>query len=207
MTTALYLVRMPIALAAILLLFLSCMQSVSDQDPTPTVEPHDPAGTATRDAAQTSVAQLRGTIQADLTRTAKVPPTKTPLSQADQIATRDASARQTEMFETGYRDFKTEEARQKAAQIDKDITSDVATMDAEHDATKAITEQWLLNDHYAEQTRSAGGECDPSYPLVCIFPLSAVGDLDCSDIPYRGFTVRDPDPHFFDGDFDGVGCE
>jgi hypothetical protein len=49
--------------------------------------------------------------------------------------------------------------------------------------------------------------CDPSYPTVCIAPVSQVGDLDCGDIPYRRFTVRPPDPHRFDGDNDGIGCE
>ena len=47
--------------------------------------------------------------------------------------------------------------------------------------------------------------CDPSYPDVCI--PSPPPDLDCSDIPYRRFQVRPPDPHRFDGDGDGVGCE
>lgn len=52
-----------------------------------------------------------------------------------------------------------------------------------------------------------GGGCDPSYPDqgVCIPPSPP--DLDCGDIPYRRFTVIPPDPHRFDGDFDGVGCE
>jgi micrococcal nuclease len=42
---------------------------------------------------------------------------------------------------------------------------------------------------------------------VCIPPPPP--DLDCGDIPYRNFTVRHdvPDPHRFDGDKDGVGCE
>lgn len=47
--------------------------------------------------------------------------------------------------------------------------------------------------------------CDPSYPTVCI--PSPPPDLDCKDIPHRNFTVRQPDPHRFDGDQDGVGCE
>ncbi len=53
----------------------------------------------------------------------------------------------------------------------------------------------------------SGGNCDPSYPGVCIPPYSQVGDLDCGDIPFRRFTVVPPDPHRFDGDGDGVGCE
>ena len=47
--------------------------------------------------------------------------------------------------------------------------------------------------------------CDPSYPGVCIPPPPP--DLDCGDIPYSDFTVVGSDPHGFDGDGDGVGCE
>jgi len=47
--------------------------------------------------------------------------------------------------------------------------------------------------------------CDPSYPTVCIPPPPP--DLDCDDIPYRNFVVRPPDPHRFDRDGDGIGCE
>jgi hypothetical protein len=47
--------------------------------------------------------------------------------------------------------------------------------------------------------------CDPSYPDVCIPP--APPDLDCGDVPYRRFRVVAPDPHGFDADADGVGCE
>ena len=54
---------------------------------------------------------------------------------------------------------------------------------------------------------SPPGECDPSYPTVCIPPISVYGDLDCRDVPYRRFQVVPPDPHGFDGDYDGVGCE
>lgn len=48
-------------------------------------------------------------------------------------------------------------------------------------------------------------DCHPSYPGVCIpYPPP---DLDCGDIGYRRFTVVGGDPHRFDGDHDGVGCE
>lgn len=50
-----------------------------------------------------------------------------------------------------------------------------------------------------------GGTCDPSYPSVCI--PSPPPDLDCGEIPYTNFTVIGNDPHNFDGDNDGVGCE
>jgi len=54
----------------------------------------------------------------------------------------------------------------------------------------------------APETRTG---CDPAYPTVCI--PSPPPDLDCKDLPYRRFTVLPPDPHRFDGDHDGVGCE
>jgi hypothetical protein len=50
-----------------------------------------------------------------------------------------------------------------------------------------------------------GGSCDPSYPTVCI--PSPPPDLDCGDISYTNFKVVGADPHHFDGDHDGTGCE
>jgi len=47
--------------------------------------------------------------------------------------------------------------------------------------------------------------CAPSYPGRCIPPPPP--DLDCSQIPDRNFQVLQPDPHGFDRDKDGVGCE
>jgi micrococcal nuclease len=47
-------------------------------------------------------------------------------------------------------------------------------------------------------------DCDPSYPDVCI--PSPPPDLDCDDIPHRNFEVLQPDPHKFDGNYDGIGC-
>jgi len=49
------------------------------------------------------------------------------------------------------------------------------------------------------------GDCDTAYPTVCI--PSPPPDLNCDDIPYRRFTVLPPDPHNFDGNHDGIGCE
>lgn len=58
---------------------------------------------------------------------------------------------------------------------------------------------------YPTSEPSAGGNCDPAYPTVCI--PSPPPDLDCGDIPYRRFAVVGSDPHRFDGDHDGIGCE
>ena len=48
-------------------------------------------------------------------------------------------------------------------------------------------------------------DCDLSYPTVCIPPHPP--DLDCGEVSYRRFTVLAPDPHGFDRDRDGIGCE
>jgi micrococcal nuclease len=55
------------------------------------------------------------------------------------------------------------------------------------------------------QPPPAEGNCDPSYPDVCIPPPPP--DLDCKDVPYKRFRVLPPDPHHFDRDGDGIGCE
>ena len=55
------------------------------------------------------------------------------------------------------------------------------------------------------QDQPPARNCHPSYPTVCIPPPPP--DLDCDDIPYRRFRVLPPDPHRFDRDKDGIGCE
>jgi Ca2+-binding RTX toxin-like protein len=50
-----------------------------------------------------------------------------------------------------------------------------------------------------------GGNCHPSYPTVCIPPPPP--DLDCAQVNATNFTVTGSDPHGFDGDNDGIGCE
>jgi micrococcal nuclease len=55
----------------------------------------------------------------------------------------------------------------------------------------------------------SSGNCHPSYPDFCIAPPPP--DLDCPQMSQKRFTVRhdvaNPDPHGFDGDTDGIGCE
>ncbi|HRQ42587.1 MAG TPA: thermonuclease family protein [Chloroflexota bacterium] len=57
----------------------------------------------------------------------------------------------------------------------------------------------------ASPTLPPSTHCDPSYPTVCIPPPPP--DLNCGSIPHQNFTVLEPDPHGFDRDNDGVGCE
>jgi len=54
-------------------------------------------------------------------------------------------------------------------------------------------------------TTPPSSNCHPSYPTHCIPPPPP--DLDCGEIPWRDFTVLPPDPHGFDRDHDGIGCE
>jgi micrococcal nuclease len=54
-------------------------------------------------------------------------------------------------------------------------------------------------------TTTTSASCHASYPDFCIPPPPP--DLDCGHIPRKGFRVLPPDPHRFDGDSDGVGCE
>lgn len=56
-----------------------------------------------------------------------------------------------------------------------------------------------------KETTSKENLCDPSYPALCI--PSPPPDLDCGEIPYKNFRVSGSDPHRFDGDKDGIGCE
>lgn len=51
----------------------------------------------------------------------------------------------------------------------------------------------------------AASDCSEAYPDHCIPPPPP--DLDCADVPHKRFRVLYPDPHRFDGDGDGVGCE
>jgi hypothetical protein len=48
-------------------------------------------------------------------------------------------------------------------------------------------------------------ECDSSYPDTYIH--SPPPNLNCGDISDKGFQVLSPDPHGFDRDVDGIGCE
>jgi cytoskeletal protein RodZ len=57
----------------------------------------------------------------------------------------------------------------------------------------------------APTTTTVAKNCHSSYPDFCIPPPPP--DLNCGDISQKRFTVLPPDPHRFDGDKDGVGCE
>jgi hypothetical protein len=78
-----------------------------------------------------------------------------------------------------------------------------ATMPATASAT-ATSESTATATATAIPTRNPD-VCAAEYPTVCIPPPPP--DLNCSDIPYRRFTVLPPDRHQFDRDHNGIGCE
>lgn len=55
------------------------------------------------------------------------------------------------------------------------------------------------------RTPTPGQGCDPSYPTLCLPPPPP--DLDCGNLAAKNFPVFPPDPHRFDTDRDGIGCE
>ena len=60
-----------------------------------------------------------------------------------------------------------------------------------------------VEEPLAEETEETA--CDSSYPDMCIPPPPP--NLTCDDVGARSFEVVPPDPHGFDGDNDGIGCE
>jgi hypothetical protein len=74
--------------------------------------------------------------------------------------------------------------------------------------TRTIIEQQIVkesDDDDDDGNNGDGRDCDLSYPDVCIRPFPP--DLDCPEVPHRNFKVLPPDPHDFDREGDGVGCE
>lgn len=65
-----------------------------------------------------------------------------------------------------------------------------------------VIDYWLL---LAGAQSSNPSYCSPCYPTLCIPPPPP--DLNCGNIPYSSFPVVGCDPHRFDSDFDGIGCE
>jgi micrococcal nuclease len=64
---------------------------------------------------------------------------------------------------------------------------------------------WALSMQASSTSAAGGSACDGSYPGVCIPPYPP--DLDCGNIAERDFVVRGSDPHGFDREGDGIGCE
>ncbi len=93
---------------------------------------------------------------------------------------------------------------------DRNLNSELLDANFGHIATEfcsksEFSETVWAQKHGCSEDKSEPENCDPSYPDFCI--ASAPPDLDCGDISHRNFTVLQPDPHGFDGNYDGIGCE
>lgn len=60
-----------------------------------------------------------------------------------------------------------------------------------------------LPEPILERTPSA--KCERNYPTICVPPFPP--KISCSEIPFKDFPVLFDDPHDFDIDQDGRGCE
>jgi hypothetical protein len=73
-----------------------------------------------------------------------------------------------------------------------------------------VTDAWL-EEWFPERHLGAGTWAVVGLEIATVPGLPPPPDLNCADIPYRNFrvlwNVPDPDPHRFDGDHDGIGCE
>lgn len=64
---------------------------------------------------------------------------------------------------------------------------------------------WFYPIQGSSQPGNQSGNCDPAYPNVYI--KSPPPDLNCPDVPHEHFKALPPDPHGFDRDGNGIGCE
>ncbi len=69
----------------------------------------------------------------------------------------------------------------------------------------ALIAALVVNLTHPSSLALAQDNCSSAYPDICIAPPPP--DLDCKDISYRNFKVVAPDPHRFDGNKNGIGCE
>ncbi|MGI8999015.1 MAG: thermonuclease family protein, partial [Candidatus Limnocylindria bacterium] len=88
--------------------------------------------------------------------------------------------------------------------------TDSVQLDAQHEAQAAGVGLWgappATPVPVAPQPAAPpAGNCDASYPGVCIPP--GPPDLDCGEVTFRRFAVLAPDPHGFDGEHDCIVCE
>jgi micrococcal nuclease len=83
--------------------------------------------------------------------------------------------------------------------------TDALFLPAQRAARKAGRGLWGDAPQDSAPSDPPSGNCDAAYPDFCVPPLPP--DLDCADLNGTNFTVLPPDPHGFDGEGDGIGCE
>ena len=114
------------------------------------------------------------------------------LSGANITSTSDATANETQATHTDKQREEQEQQQQQEEQVDQNQTRPQVMVNASQTET-------------SESDSNSLKGCDSSYPEICITTYSS--KLICADIPFRDFKVILPDPHGFDSDADGIGCE
>lgn len=114
------------------------------------------------------------------------------LSGANITSTSDATANETQATHTDEQRKEQEQQQQQEEQVDQNQTRPQVMVNASQTET-------------SESDSNSLKGCDSSYPEICIATYSS--KLICADIPFSNFKVILPDPHGFDSDADGIGCE
>jgi len=110
--------------------------------------------------------------------------------------------------DTDHDDLRITAVRGQLVDIRLVATQDGGSRQTVYAGTYRVVDGRITHGHLDVVEQSGSGptaSCDPAYPDVCIPPPPP--DLDCPDVGARDFTVLPPDPHHFDRDRDGVGCE
>jgi len=85
------------------------------------------------------------------------------------------------------------------------VHQNTKTTDAKTTKTKSGDSSQIESTPKISKKPTRQSNCDSSYPDFCIPPPPP--NLNCPDISQKRFTVMGSDPHAFDRDNDGVGCE
>jgi hypothetical protein len=110
--------------------------------------------------------------------------------------------------DTDHDDLRITAVRGQLVDVRLVATQDGGTRQTVYVGTYRVVDGVISGGHLEVVDQTGGsptGNCDPAYPDFCIPPPPP--DLDCPDIGRHNFTVRQPDPHHFDRDQNGIGCE
>ncbi len=105
----------------------------------------------------------------------------------------------------------TAQARWDAADQSEAALSDVCRQLGRTDPAALATMHWNWTaaqssiDAAPAAAAATVTDCDPSYPDLCL-PIGGPA-VNCGDLDERRFAVLAPDPHGFDANHNGVGCE
>ena len=94
------------------------------------------------------------------------------------------------------------------ADVGGQVASDSVEVTVEEGEESALEEQPPMvqeEEPLTEEMPEEETSCDSSYPNLCILPPPPI--LACDDVEATNFEVQSPDPHGFDVDNDGIGCE